>query len=338
MQATHTVAVLGAGGTMGFPMARNLARAGLAVRAWNRSREKAEPLAADGVVVSGSPAEAVQGADVVITMLADAAAVSAVMADARPGLALGVLWLQMSTIGEAGTQRCAGLASRSGLLFVDAPVLGTRAPAERGELVVLESGPEEARPRTQPVFDAIASRVVQAGPAGAGTRLKLVVNSWVLAVVEAGAETVALAEGIGVDTGLFFQAIDGGGLDLPYLRTKAAAMATRDFSPSFRLALAAKDASLVGEAVVQHGLDLPLFETIAERLSEGAVDHGDEDFSATYLTSSPDQAALYHNDKGATSGPATPPATRRRADGSPESVQRTGCTRWSDAAAGVAGR
>jgi 3-hydroxyisobutyrate dehydrogenase len=292
MQATKTVAVLGAGGTMGFPMARNLARAGLAVRAWNRSREKAEPLASDGVVVTGTPAEAVQGADVVITILADADSVSAVMEDARPGLPAGVVWLQMSTIGEAGTQRCAGLAGRAGLIFVDAPVLGTREPAERGELVILESGPEEARPLTQPVFDAIGHRVIQAGPAGAGTRLKLVLNSWVLSVVEAGAETIALAEGLGIDPGLFFKALEGGGLDLPYLRMKAAAIAKREFSPSFRLALAAKDASLVGEAALQHGLDLPLFETIAERLSEGAVDHGDEDFSATYLTSSPDQAAL----------------------------------------------
>jgi 3-hydroxyisobutyrate dehydrogenase len=201
--STRTVAVLGAGGTMGFPIARNIARAGMPVRAWNRSRGKAEPLTADGAVVTDTPAEAAQGASIVLTMLADGDSVLQAM-DAEDG-ALPVMarrddpdhpiWLQMSTIGEEATQRCAGLANRHGLGFVDAPVLGTRQPAEQRQLVILESGPEEARPRIQPVFDAIGYRTIRAGRAGAGTRLKLVTNSWVLAVVEAGAETIALAEG-----------------------------------------------------------------------------------------------------------------------------------------------
>jgi 3-hydroxyisobutyrate dehydrogenase len=106
-----------------------------------------------------------------------------------------------------------------------------------------------------------------------------------VAVVEAGAETIALAGGLGLDPSLFFQAIEGGALDLPYLRLKGQAMAEREFSPSFRLALAAKDASLVNESARQRGLDLPLLDLIARRLGEGAAEHGDEDFSATYLTS-----------------------------------------------------
>ena len=298
-RAAETVAVLGAGGTMRFAMARNIARAGLPVRAWNRSRDKAEPLAKDGAVVTDTPAEAAEGATVVLTMLADAGAVVQAM-DARDG-ALPVMarrndpdhpiWLQMSTIGEEATQRCTGLANGYGVGYVDAPVLGTREPAEQGKLVILESGPEEARPRVQPVFDAIGHRTIRAGQAGAGTRLKLVTNSWVLAVVEAGAETIALAEGLGLDPSLFFQAIEGGALDLPYLRMKGQAIAERDFSPSFRLTLAAKDASLVRESASQHGLDLPLLDLIARRLHEGAAEHGDEDFSATYLTSAPGQAA-----------------------------------------------
>ena len=296
---TETVAVLGAGGTMGFAMARNIARAGIPVRAWNRSRDKAEPLAQDGAVIADTPAEAAEGATIVLTMLADADAVVSAM-DTDDG-ALPVMarrndpdhpiWLQMSTMGEEATQRCTGLANSYGVGFVDAPVLGTRQPAEQGHLVILESGPEEARPRTQPVFDAIGHRTIRAGQAGAGTRLKLVTNSWVLAVVEAGAETIALAEGLGVDPKLFFQAIEGGALDLPYLRMKGQAIADRDFAPSFRLTLAAKDASLVRESASQHGLDLPLLDLIARRLHEGAAEHGEEDFSATYLTSAPDQAA-----------------------------------------------
>jgi 3-hydroxyisobutyrate dehydrogenase len=298
-QTAETVAVLGAGGTMGFAMARNIARAGLPVRAWNRSRSKAEPLATDGAYIADTPADAVAGAGIVLTMLADADAVVTVMecddgalpvmADA--GEAEPPIWLQMSTIGEEATEWCIGLAGRYGVGFVDAPVLGTRQPAEKGQLVVLESGPEEARPQTQPVFDAVGHRTIRVGQAGAGTRLKLVTNSWVLAVVEAGAETIALAEGLGIDPALFFQAIEGGPLDLPYLRAKARAIAERDFTPSFRLRLAAKDAGLVADAAWQHGLDLPLLELLTRRLGQAAAEHGDEDISATYLIGAPENAA-----------------------------------------------
>lgn len=301
----ETVAVLGAGGTMGFAMARNIARAGIRVRAWNRHREKAEPLKDDGAHIADTPAEAAEGAGIVLTMLADADAVVTameceegalhVMADSgRPqdsDQPEPPIWLQMSTIGEEAAEWCAGLAGRYGVLYVDAPVLGTRQPAEQGQLVVLESGPPEARPRVQPVFDVIGHRTIHAGEAGTGTRLKLVTNSWVLAVVEAVAETIALAEGLGVDPALFFQATEGGPLDLPYLRTKGRAIAERDFTPSFRLRLAAKDANLVEDAAFQHGLDLPLLDAVARRLGEAVGEHGDEDISATYLTSAPEQAA-----------------------------------------------
>jgi 3-hydroxyisobutyrate dehydrogenase len=297
--AAETVAVLGAGGTMGFAMARNIARAGIAVRAWNRTSGKAGPLAADGAYIADTPADAAAGAGIVLTMLADADAVTAVMESDDGALPVmsdsngpdRPIWLQMGTIGEEATEWCADLADRYDVAYVDAPVLGTRQPAEQGQLVVLASGAPEARCRVQPVFDAVGQRTIHAGAAGAGTRLKLVANSWVLAVVEAAAETVALAEGLGVDPALFFQAIEKGPLDLPYLRTKAQAMADRDFTPSFRLGLAAKDAGLVADAAWQHGLELPLFDVIARRLGQGTVEHGDQDVSATYLTSIPDWAA-----------------------------------------------
>jgi 3-hydroxyisobutyrate dehydrogenase len=298
-RSAETVAVLGAGGTMGFAMARNIARAGIKVRAWNRTRAKAEPLADDGACIAATPAQAATGASIVLTMLADADAVVAamegddgalpVMADSRQPEQ--VIWLQMSTIGEEATEACAGLAHRYGVGFVDAPVLGTRQPAEQGQLVVLESGPDEFRPRVQPVFDAVGHRTIHAGPVGAGTRLKLVTNSWVVSVVEAGAETIALADALGVDPSLFFQAIEGGPLDLPYLRMKGQAMTKHDFTPSFRLALAAKDARLVTDAAWQHGVDLPLLDVVARRLGEAVPEHGDEDISATYLLSAPEKTA-----------------------------------------------
>jgi 3-hydroxyisobutyrate dehydrogenase len=280
-------------------MARNIARAGIAVRAWNRSRDKVEPLAADGAYLAATPADAAAGASIVLTMLADADAV--VTAMEGDGGALPVMadsgqpdppiWLQMSTIGEEATEWCTDLAVRYGAEFVDAPVLGTRQPAEQGQLVVLESGPEEAGRRVQPVFDAVGHRTIHVGEAGAGTRLKLVTNSWMLAVVEAGAETIALAEGLDLDPALFLAAIQDGPLDLPYLRVKARAITERDFAPSFRLKLAAKDAGLVRDAAWQRGLDLPLLELIADRLGEGTGEHGEKDVSATYLTGAPEHAA-----------------------------------------------
>ena len=293
MAGQMIVAVLGAGGTMGYPMAANLASAGMTVRAWNRSRSKAEPLSGQGAAVSDSPAEAADGADVVLTMLADADAVAGAMADLGGLEAMrdDAVWLQMSTIGEEGTERCARLAEERGVGYVDAPVLGTRQPAEQGALIVLASGPDQLRDRVTPVFEVVGGKTIWAGPAGAGTRLKLVTNSWVLAVVEAGAETIALAEGLGLDPRLFFDAIEGGTLDLPYLRMKGSAMTRRDFKPSFRLTLAAKDARLVEQAAQARQLDLPLPRMIAARMSEGAREHGDEDFSATYLTSAPRSAA-----------------------------------------------
>jgi 3-hydroxyisobutyrate dehydrogenase len=287
MPKQMTVAVLGAGGTMGLPMARNIARAGLRVRAWNRSPEKMRPLADDGAHLADDARAAVEGADVVITMLADADAVLAVMGDAIDAMREGAVWLQTSTIGEAGIEACAELAEGHGIRLVDAPVLGTKAPAEQGELIVLGSGPEGLRDGLAPIFDAIAQRTMWVGETGAGTRLKVVVNSWIVTVAEGGAETIALAEGMGVDPTLLFEALEGGALDLPYLRMKGEAIAARDFDPSFSLRLAAKDAALVQESAGRRDLGLPSLAAIRRRLEEGVPEHGDEDMSATFLTSAP---------------------------------------------------
>ncbi|HEY2439057.1 MAG TPA: NAD(P)-dependent oxidoreductase [Solirubrobacteraceae bacterium] len=292
MASEETIAVLGAGGTMGFAMARNLAREGFRIRAWNRSPDKAQPLTQDGAEVFDTAAEAVEGATVILTMLADAGAVLESMGGDGGALSAEVgsksVWLQMSTIGEVGTERCLELARRHDLEFVDAPVLGTKEPAEQGKLVVLASGPERLRERMQPIFDTVGQRTIWVGGAGTGSNLKLVTNAWLVAIVEGVAEALALAEGMGLDPQLLLDAVEGGPLDLPYLRLKGKAMMKRDFEPSFSLKLAAKDAALAEEAAGRHGLDLPLVRTVRERMQEGIPEHGDEDMSATFLTSAPD--------------------------------------------------
>jgi 3-hydroxyisobutyrate dehydrogenase len=291
MSSNQTVAVLGAGGTMGFGIASNILEAGIELRAWNRSREKAEPLSEKGATVLDTPAEAAKGASIVLTMLADVDPVIEAM-DGKDGFlseaADQLIWVQMSTVGVSGTERCAELAERHRITFVDAPVLGTKQPAEKGELVVLASGPEETHEPLEPIFSALGKRTMWVGEAGAGSRLKVVVNSWLVSIVEGAAETIALAEGADIDPHLFLEAVSGGPLDAPYLQMKAKAMIERNFEPSFRLALGAKDARLAQELAERHGLDLPLVAAISARMTEGVSEHGDEDLSATFLTSAPE--------------------------------------------------
>jgi 3-hydroxyisobutyrate dehydrogenase len=205
------------------------------------------------------------------------------------GRALGggdrpAVWAQMSTLGLDGTERCAALASERGVALVDAPVLGTKQPAEAGELIVLAAGPDDAVARCAPVFDAIGKHVVRLGEAGEATRLKLVLNHWILGIVENVAETMQLAEALGVDPALWLETIGGGPLDLPYAQLKGKAILERSLEPSFRLALAHKDAGLVLEAASRHQMQAALIEVVAERMAR-AIDagHGDEDMAATYF-------------------------------------------------------
>ena len=292
MNDSETVAVLGAGGTMGMPMARNIAKAGIEVRAWNRSPEKAEPLTQEGVDVTDTAARAGSGASIVLTILSDADAVLSTMEGpdgALAGAEEGAIWLQMSTIGIEGTERCAVLADENALVLVDAPVVGTKQPAEEGKLVVLASGPDETRDRLEPLFDAISQKAVWLGEAGGGTRMKLVINSWLVSILEGLAETIAFAEGIGVDPAKFLETISGGPMDLPYAQLEGKLMIERSFEPSFKLSLAAKDAALILEATERHDLELPLLETIRAQLDEASREHGDKDMAATYLASAPRQ-------------------------------------------------
>jgi 3-hydroxyisobutyrate dehydrogenase len=280
------VAVLGTG-IMGAPMARNIAAAGHEVRAWNRTRERAEPLAQHGATVAGTPAEAVDGADVVVTMLSDGAAVEAVVADLP--FPDGSVWAQMSTVGVEAIERLSARAAEAGVPIVDAPVLGTRAPAEQGQLTVIAAGPPDARERCAPVFDAVGARTVVLGDEpGAATRMKLVLNAWLLALVEGLAESVALAERLGVEPARFLEIIDGGPLGPPYAKMKGTMMIERSYEPSFSLGLAAKDARLALEAAEAQGLELPALRAIRAQL-EKAVEqgHGDADMAAAVEASRP---------------------------------------------------
>jgi 3-hydroxyisobutyrate dehydrogenase len=283
------VAVLGTG-IMGAAMARNLIKSGMEVRAWNRSPEKAEPLAGDGATtVADSPAEAAEGADFLLTMLADADTIADVVdGGVLSALSDGGVWLQMSTVGIEGTERLGELAAGSGVAFVDAPVLGTKAPAEGGQLIVLASGPEEVRERSEAVFEPMASKVVWLGEAGAGSRLKLVVNNWIVGLLGVLAETISLAEATGVDPERFLETIEGGPLGLPYAQMKGNMMIEERFPTSFSLKLARKDAALVLDAARANGLEMSVAEAVAVRFDDAiSSGHGDEDMAAVYEATKP---------------------------------------------------
>jgi 3-hydroxyisobutyrate dehydrogenase len=266
------VAVLGTG-IMGAAMARNVAAAGHDVVVWNRTREKAE---ATGLPVADTPAAAADGAEVVLTVLRDLDAVR----EALSGVELGdTAWMQSSTVGL----RVVDLAGFGGRL-VDAPVLGTRRPAEEGKLTVFLSGPADAREAVRPVAEAVGSKVVDVGDrVGDATRLKLVLNTWVLFLTESTAELLALAEAAGIEPRRVLESLAGGPTDSGYLQAKGGAIADRSFEPQFKLETALKDARLVQELAAEAGVDLPLLEATAARFAR-AVDlgHGSEDMAATW--------------------------------------------------------
>jgi 3-hydroxyisobutyrate dehydrogenase len=265
-------------GTMGAPMARNLARAGMGVRAWNRTAEKARGI--EGVEACSRASDAVAGADFVITMLSDGDAVEEVVRDLDFADAV---WLQMSTVGIEATERLMSLRP-----LVDAPVIGTKQPAEEGKLVVLASGDRDARERARPVFEAVAARVVELGDAGEGTRLKLVVNAWLVTMLQGLAETIAFSEAIGMDPETFLDTIDGGPTGPAYAQLKGKMMIARKYDTAFSLALARKDAKLVLEAAERHGFDAPLVELVVAQMDRAIeAGHGEDDMAATFSAYAP---------------------------------------------------
>jgi 3-hydroxyisobutyrate dehydrogenase len=276
------VAWLGTG-VMGAPMACNLARAGLTVAAWNRTPAKAHALAGEGPRPCASPAAAATRARILVTMLADGAVTEACVHAPDGALAAlepGAVWIQMATVGVPAAERLRDLAHEHGVTYVDAPVLGSREPAEKGDLVILASGPEEARQSCSAVFDALG-RTLWIGSAGAGSRLKVVINGWLMSTTAALAETLALAESLGVDPAGFFDATGNGAIGALYTELNGPAMVARDFPRNFPLALAAKDARLALEAADDRAGALRVLAATHEQYVRAVEQgHGDEDWAA----------------------------------------------------------
>jgi 3-hydroxyisobutyrate dehydrogenase len=246
-----SVAILGTG-TMGHAMATNVVRAGFRTIVWNREAEATRDLAQLGADVAETAADAARRAAFVITMVTDADAVISIARDQGMLAALepGAIWAQMSTIGVAGIERVAALVAqeRPDITLVDAPVSGSKEPAEQGQLTVFASGPEEARAPLTPVFEALGQRTIWVGPVGTGTRLKLVNNTWLAFAAEAVDASVALAHRLGLSTETVANAFGGGPLLSPWQAAKLRRIGEGDFSPQFALSLALKDVHLALDA------------------------------------------------------------------------------------------
>ena len=275
MAVTHEpVAVLGIG-AMGHGMAASALRAGIPTIVWDRRIEAARDLAGLGAQVAGSAADAARRAAIVVTMVTDADAVIAVARDQGMLAALppGAIWAQMSTIGVAGFDRVAAMAGgdRPDVMLLDAPVSGSRDPAERGELTIFASGPAAARPKVARLFDALGQRTIWVGAAGAGTRLKLVNNTWLAFATEAVAASVALGRRLGLETGTVADALGGGPLVSAWQAAKLQRIAGGEFSAQFALSLALKDVRLALQAA--GGGQFTVLACLADEWQQ-AVDQG----------------------------------------------------------------
>lgn len=276
------VTVLGTG-TMGTGISHSLQRAGFAVTVWNRTHSKAEHLAEDGIAVAETVEQGVADADVVITTLFDAEAVMEVAVTMLPAMKQGATWMQSATIGQRATAAAARQADQHEVAFVDAPVLGTKGPAEAGTLTVLASGDPAAVAALEPVFDAIASTTVIAGDKpGAGSGLKLACNTWIASLTAGTAQALSLAKTFGVDPQLFLTAIRGTASDSPYAHTKGSAMLAGTTSDAqFELLGLLKDLRLAESAATDSGLHLDLLTGLIRTFTHAAeLGAGHDDISA----------------------------------------------------------
>ena len=260
---SRDVAVLGTG-IMGAAMARSLAREGHTVRVWNRTPEKAQAVEQDGITAVDSVKKAVKGADVVLTVLFDADSVLAVTEELTDALRLDAVWLQVSTVGPEGVRRIAAEAPQVHERLLDAPVIGTRQPAEDGKLVVLLAGPAKARAKAEPVLEAIGSRTVVVGDkVGAASALKLACNSFIATINAGTAQALALTSALGVDPALFLEAVKGGPVDAPYVQLKGGLMVSESWAtPSFAVDGVRKDVGLMVDTAQGTTLSTDLLETL----------------------------------------------------------------------------
>jgi 3-hydroxyisobutyrate dehydrogenase len=285
LQSAQNVAVLGVG-TMGSAFARRLLGAGMRVTVWDVSHAAAARLATAGAQVAATPEEAVHDAGVVLTMVPTIASIEETMPRVLAALAPGATWLQMSTIGVDGTERAMALAKahRPDVVFVDAPVSGSKTPADEGKLLILASGPAAALDALVPVFSALGQKTMRWERAGSGSRMKLVLNTWLAVLGEGIAEVAVLARLLDVSLDDVSACLGSTALDAPWALAKLDKIEHESFSPEFSLALATKDLHLALDAAKRAHQPLPMAQSIAAQWDSAMrAGFGDRDVIGAYL-------------------------------------------------------
>jgi 3-hydroxyisobutyrate dehydrogenase len=275
------VGLLGVG-LMGSAMAHRLLDRGVAIVAWDRDAEHVRALGDRGGQVARAPSEVLSDAKVLITMLPTADVVVDVVKPLLDDWPDGTVWLQMSSVGATEADQLTQLAKEHGITLVDAPVSGSTHPAEQGQLTILASGPDSARGTLQPIFDALASRVLWVGEAGMGSRLKLAANHWMITMVGALAESMHLCDAMGLDQQQFIALLDGGPLGSGYALQKLDEMRRHEYPAGFPVRLALKDMELVREVERSSHAGMPVLDAVLERFAAADKDHADQDLAAVY--------------------------------------------------------
>src|SRR6187455_3459480 len=271
-------------GLMGRGMARSLIRKGHAVHIYNRTRAKAEEVAQVGGTVADSPADAARDADVIVTMLADPAALLAVVEGENGILKTikpGAVLIDSSTVSPPVTLKVLELLKAKSADMLDAPVFGSKNEAEKGELGFIVGGEKDVIARVQPVLDCMG-RTNHVGGNGMGASAKLVVNLVIAGTLQAFNESMVLATKAGLDPDAMLKIILSSRAKSGIIEMKAPQIMKRDFTPFFPLQLMAKDMRLVLESAASLGVQLP-FATALSGIYAGCLNDGlgTEDFAAT---------------------------------------------------------
>jgi 3-hydroxyisobutyrate dehydrogenase-like beta-hydroxyacid dehydrogenase len=274
-------------GLMGRGMVRSLARAGHSVAAYNRTRAKAEEVAESGVPgiqVVDTPAEAVRGAEVVVTMLADPRAVREVyegLDGILAALEAGTVVIDSSTVDLGTTQWAAERLRNRGGSLLDAPVFGSRNEAERGELGFIVGGEAEVFARVRCIFEVMGSTVHYLGPNGMGSSAKLVVNLIIATTLQAFNEGMVLAAKVGLDLDTLFEVIQTSRARSGIIEMKGPSVLRRDFTPFFPLKLMDKDMRLALETAESLRIPMPLLSALKGVYTACVASGlGEEDFAA----------------------------------------------------------
>ncbi|MFK4874723.1 NAD(P)-dependent oxidoreductase [Novosphingobium sp. ZW T3_23] len=280
---TMKVAVLGLG-IMGSGMARQLLNADFEVAVWNRSAEKAAPLAKAGARIGSTPADAAQGASVVVAMLADDTVSRAVWTGEDGAFAAmdeGAIAIDSSTLTGGWVAQLAALAEARGIRFLEAPVTGSRDQAAQGALRFLVGGGGEVLAAARPVFEAMGSTVVHLGPVGSGATVKLA-NNFLCGVQAASlSEAVALFEKRGLDVEQAMSILTDGAPASPLLKAVSRRMLDRAYDPHFLVPLMGKDLGYAEQALAEVGIVSAIAAAARQRFVEAdAAGHGTQDIAS----------------------------------------------------------